>query len=52
MKNIAILGSTGSIGTQTLDVVRKNNDLRVVAVSAGRTSGATGIFEASRRIPT
>ena len=37
MKNIAILGSTGSIGTQTLDVVRKNNDLRVVAVSAGRS---------------
>lgn len=37
MKNIVILGSTGSIGTQTLDVVRKNNDLRVVAVSAGRS---------------
>ena len=31
------MGSTGSIGTQTLDVVRKNNDLRVVAVSAGRS---------------
>ena len=27
MKNIAILGSTGSIGTQTLDVARKNEDL-------------------------
>lgn len=37
MKNIAILGSTGSIGTQTLDVARKNNDLRVVAVSAGKS---------------
>ena len=37
MKNIEILGSTGSIGTQTLDVVRKNNDLRVVAVSAGKS---------------
>ena len=37
MKNIAILGSTGSIGTQTLDVVRKNEDLRVVAVSAGKS---------------
>ena len=34
MKNIAILGSTGSIGTQTLDIVRKNNDLKVVAISA------------------
>ena len=39
MKNIAILGSTGSIGTQTLDVVRKNEDLRVVAVSAGKSIG-------------
>ncbi len=34
MKNIAILGSTGSIGTQTLDIVRKNDDLNVVALSA------------------
>ena len=37
MKNIAILGSTGSIGTQTMDVARKNEDLRVVAVSAGKS---------------
>lgn len=37
MKNIAILGSTGSIGTQTLDVARKNDDLCVVAVSAGKS---------------
>ncbi len=35
MKNIAILGSTGSIGTQTLEIVRDNSDLRVVAMSAG-----------------
>lgn len=35
MKNIAILGSTGSIGTQTLDIVRRQNDLRVVALAAG-----------------
>ncbi len=35
MKNIAIIGSTGSIGTQTLDIVRENNDLNVVAISAG-----------------
>lgn len=35
MKNIAIIGSTGSIGTQTLDVVRANNDIRVVALAAG-----------------
>ena len=35
MKNVAILGSTGSIGTQTLDVIRHNNDLNLVAISAG-----------------
>ena len=35
MKNISILGSTGSIGTQTLEVVRKNKDLKVTALSAG-----------------
>ena len=35
MKNIAVLGSTGSIGTQTLDVARNNEDIRIVALSAG-----------------
>ncbi len=35
MRNIAIIGSTGSIGTQTLDIVRANKDLKVVAISAG-----------------
>lgn len=36
MKKIAILGSTGSIGTQTLDVVRAHSDeLEVVALAAG-----------------
>lgn len=35
MKYISILGSTGSIGTQTLDVVRKNNDIKVAAITAG-----------------
>ena len=35
MKKIAILGSTGSIGTQTLEVVRENGDLEVLAVAAG-----------------
>ena len=34
MKNIVILGSTGSIGTQTLDIVSKNDDLKVVALAA------------------
>ncbi|MDY5020915.1 MAG: 1-deoxy-D-xylulose-5-phosphate reductoisomerase [Blautia sp.] len=36
MKHIAILGSTGSIGTQTLDVVRANKDIQVEGISAGR----------------
>ena len=35
MKKIAILGSTGSIGTQTLDIVNKNEDLQVVGLAAG-----------------
>ena len=35
LKNISVLGSTGSIGTQTLDVARKNSDIKVVALSAG-----------------
>ncbi len=35
MKKIAILGSTGSIGTQTLDIVREQWDIQVVAMAAG-----------------
>ena len=35
MKKIAILGSTGSIGTQTLEVVRENKDIEVLALAAG-----------------
>ncbi len=35
MRTIAIIGSTGSIGTQTLDVVRANADIRVGALAAG-----------------
>jgi 1-deoxy-D-xylulose-5-phosphate reductoisomerase len=35
VKKIAILGSTGSIGTQTLEIVRDNSDLQVVALAAG-----------------
>ena len=35
MKKISILGSTGSIGTQTLDVVRLNKDIEVTALAAG-----------------
>lgn len=46
MKNIAIIGSTGSIGTQTLDIVRANEDVRVVALAAGNN---TELLEAQAR---
>ena len=36
MKKIAVLGSTGSIGTQTLEIVReRNGEFEIVALSAG-----------------
>lgn len=35
IKKIAVLGSTGSIGTQTLEIVRSNNDIKVTALAAG-----------------
>lgn len=35
MKKIAILGCTGSIGTQTLEVVRENRDIEVLGLAAG-----------------
>ena len=35
MKRIAILGSTGSIGTQTLELVRENGDIEVLGLAAG-----------------
>ena len=35
MRGISVLGSTGSIGTQTLDVIRRNKDIKVVALAAG-----------------
>ena len=38
MKNIALLGSTGSIGTQTLEVVRRNPELFHVSVLAANSS--------------
>lgn len=39
MRKISILGSTGSIGTQTLDVIRHNSDLELIAISAGSNIG-------------
>lgn len=35
MKKISVLGSTGSIGTQTLEVVRENPDMKITALAAG-----------------
>ncbi|MGN0394868.1 MAG: 1-deoxy-D-xylulose-5-phosphate reductoisomerase, partial [Coprococcus sp.] len=35
MKNIAIIGSTGSIGTQTLEIARANEDINICALSCG-----------------
>ena len=40
MKKIAVLGSTGSIGTQTLEVVRRNRDIQVTALAAGSNAAA------------
>ena len=34
MKNISILGATGSIGTQTLDVIRKSNNINLIGITA------------------
>ena len=38
MKKIAVLGSTGSIGTQALEVISKNKDFKVTALAAGRNT--------------
>ncbi|EOS24239.1 1-deoxy-D-xylulose 5-phosphate reductoisomerase [Lachnospiraceae bacterium 3-1] len=46
MKKIAILGSTGSIGTQTLEIVREQKDIVVTALAAGRN---TTLLEAQIR---
>ena len=39
MKKISVLGSTGSIGTQCLDIIRYNKDIEVVALAAGSNIG-------------
>jgi len=48
MKKIAVLGSTGSIGTQTLEVVRAQKDIEVTALAAG--SNITRLEEQIREI--
>lgn len=35
MRNLCLLGSTGSIGTQTLDIARNNKDINITALAAG-----------------
>lgn len=47
MRRVLILGSTGSIGTQALDVIERNNDLIVVGLSAG-TDAETLIAQAEK----
>ncbi len=46
MRKICLLGSTGSIGTQTLDVVRRNPDIGISALAAG---GNVDLMEAQIR---
>ncbi|SEF53068.1 1-deoxy-D-xylulose 5-phosphate reductoisomerase [Eubacterium ruminantium] len=36
MRKISVIGSTGSIGTQTLEVVRENKDIEIAALCCGR----------------
>ncbi|MGN0270748.1 MAG: hypothetical protein ACI4CX_08665, partial [Candidatus Weimeria sp.] len=36
MKKISIIGSTGSIGTQALEVIDQMSDVKVTSLSAGR----------------
>jgi 1-deoxy-D-xylulose-5-phosphate reductoisomerase len=51
MRTIAILGSTGSIGTQALEVVRRNTDrFRVVGLGAG-TSHALLVGQVREFVP-
>ncbi len=50
-KNIAILGSTGSIGTQALDVIRANKDLFTVEVLVGNSNADLLIKQAQEFLP-
>ena len=53
MKRIAVLGSTGSIGTQTLEIVRTNKDIKITALAAGNNIELLEkqIREFNRRLP-
>lgn len=50
MKRIAILGSTGSIGTQTLEVVENNQDIQVTALGSRKQYQTAG--RADPQIPS
>ena len=52
MKKISILGSTGSIGTQTLDVIREHGDMQVVALSCGRNLSLIAVSYTHLTLPT
>src|SRR3990170_2404492 len=50
---VAILGSTGSIGTQTLDVIRRDPDrFEVVGLACGSNLGSLAAQAAEFRVPT
>ncbi len=38
MKNLVLLGSTGSIGTQTLEIIKDNEGIKVLALAAGKNA--------------
>ena len=44
MKSVSLLGSTGSIGTQTLEVIRKNNDIKVLTIGFGTSFISFGLM--------
>jgi 1-deoxy-D-xylulose-5-phosphate reductoisomerase len=50
-KNIAILGSTGSIGTQALDVIRQNPDIFSAEVLTGQSNADLLICQAIEFLP-
>ena len=52
MKNVSILGSTGSIGTQTLDVIRRNADINVVGTLSYKVMTNAIIKVVSASVPT
>lgn len=50
MKHVAIIGSTGSIGTQTLEIARWNQDIKNLCFISRKKHRL--IREAGERVPT